>query len=375
MADTDTSPPAPVKRSLLLRAGGPALVIALTALFAVLANLPAPRAAAPQLAGALAPVSLATSVPTARPNVSALPTFTPVPASAIAAAVNIANPQGAAPAGSLAYSVARVIGAEGNGPGEFNLPRAIAVGKDGRVYVVDQGNRRIQVFDAEGRYQFAFNQANASTALVEPFGIVMTSKNELLVIDAEDGGIFRYDAEGRPLGAFEVASRFYKPRGFSIDKADNVYVTDTGGSRIIKITPNGDVALEINARGKEPGQLDQPCDAIGDPSGEIWVSDCVTGRIQLFGADGAFKQLFAITPSDPMNGSRLALGPDGALYVAAAPVHKVLKYSRTGQLLGDFGSEGREPGQFRVPTNLTFAGNVIWVTDLANGRIQKLQPK
>jgi hypothetical protein len=43
-------------------------------------------------------------------------------------------------------------GSEGSGPGEFNGPTAIAVDKDGNVLVADNGNSRIQKFDANGRF-------------------------------------------------------------------------------------------------------------------------------------------------------------------------------------------------------------------------------
>ncbi len=366
----------PIRARILIRYAGLWALIGLAAVFVVLVNLPAPRETAPQVAGSLAPVSLATPVPTPRSALSALPTFTPVPASAIAAAVNQANPQSAQPpAGSLPLTVARVIGSEGSGPGQFMQPHAIAVAKDGRIFVSDTGNRRVQAFDAEGRYLFAFDSADGDIKFAEPFGLVVTSKNELIVMDAEEGRMYRFDRDGRPLGALESPTRFYKPRSFSIDAKDNLYVADTGGSRAVKLDPNGALLVEIREKGKDPGQLDQPCDVIGDPSGEIWVSDCVGGRVQLFAADGAFKSLFAIPPSDPLNGSRLALGPDQALYVSSAPTHRVLKYSRTGQALGDFGSEGREPGQFRIPTGITIAGNTIWIVDTLNARIQKLQAK
>ena len=38
------------------------------------------------------------------------------------------------------------------GPGEFNTVHGIAIDTEGRVYVSDRGNRRIQVFDANGRH-------------------------------------------------------------------------------------------------------------------------------------------------------------------------------------------------------------------------------
>jgi hypothetical protein len=43
-------------------------------------------------------------------------------------------------------------GKRGSGPGEFQLPHNIAVDSRGRVYVTDRDNRRVQVFDPNGRF-------------------------------------------------------------------------------------------------------------------------------------------------------------------------------------------------------------------------------
>ena len=43
-------------------------------------------------------------------------------------------------------------GEPGNGPGQFSTPHSIAVDAQGQVYVADRGNRRIQVFDGEGKF-------------------------------------------------------------------------------------------------------------------------------------------------------------------------------------------------------------------------------
>ena len=42
-------------------------------------------------------------------------------------------------------------GQAGSGPGEFNLPHALAMDSQGRLFVADRGNIRIQIFDREGR--------------------------------------------------------------------------------------------------------------------------------------------------------------------------------------------------------------------------------
>ena len=43
-------------------------------------------------------------------------------------------------------------GEPGDQPGQFNTPHSIAVDAEGHVYVADRGNRRIQVFDGEGKF-------------------------------------------------------------------------------------------------------------------------------------------------------------------------------------------------------------------------------
>jgi hypothetical protein len=43
-------------------------------------------------------------------------------------------------------------GERGKEPGQFNTPHSIATDAEGNVYVADRGNRRIQVFDGEGKF-------------------------------------------------------------------------------------------------------------------------------------------------------------------------------------------------------------------------------
>lgn len=43
-------------------------------------------------------------------------------------------------------------GEPGQGPGEFNTPHSIAADAQGNIYVADRGNRRIQVFDRDGKF-------------------------------------------------------------------------------------------------------------------------------------------------------------------------------------------------------------------------------
>jgi DNA-binding beta-propeller fold protein YncE len=56
-------------------------------------------------------------------------------------------------------------GKPGTGPGEFNTPHGIAIAPDGRVYVADRENGRIQWFDPNGKYLGEWNHAGKTFCL------------------------------------------------------------------------------------------------------------------------------------------------------------------------------------------------------------------
>ncbi len=67
-------------------------------------------------------------------------------------------------------------GKKGTGPGEFNLPHAVQVDRQGHIYVADRENNRIQVFDEQGRY---LRQIEG----LAPYGMYLTADQDLFVAD------------------------------------------------------------------------------------------------------------------------------------------------------------------------------------------------
>jgi len=59
-------------------------------------------------------------------------------------------------------AVVRSWGHLGNGAGELWHPRGVAISPDGRVYVADCYNHRIQIFDRQGNYINAFGRRGGS---------------------------------------------------------------------------------------------------------------------------------------------------------------------------------------------------------------------
>jgi len=73
-------------------------------------------------------------------------------------------------------------GKEGSGPGEFGVPHALAIDRDGRLLVADRENNRIQVFDQDGNYITSFD------GFGDPSGIAIDAKNNLYAVGSTSKG-------------------------------------------------------------------------------------------------------------------------------------------------------------------------------------------
>jgi len=70
-------------------------------------------------------------------------------------------------------------GGHGSGPGQFEMPHALAFDSKGRLFVADRGNNRIQIFDQEGKYLAEWKQFS------RPSGLFIDKKDVLYVADSE----------------------------------------------------------------------------------------------------------------------------------------------------------------------------------------------
>lgn len=151
----------------------------------------------------------------------------------------------------------RTIGKRGPGPGEFNYPSALTLSPDGRIFVADMLNFRVQVLDGEGNPIGAFGQIGA----------------------------------GQP-GTFD------KAKGIALDSFGNVYVTDSQQAFVQIFNGQFQPLMGFGGRGIEPGFLTVPGAIVIDSRNHIYVGDSATGKVseyELFGVTG--KDLVA--PPDP----------------------------------------------------------------------------
>jgi streptogramin lyase len=127
------------------------------------------------------------------------------------------------------------IGGWGSEIGRFDTPWGIAIGGDGRIYVGDRGNTRVQILSREGAPEGVIEGVNAVAIVGGPDG-------SLYMADYEGSAVRRFAVDGTELPLFkdsQGAPTFDAPDGVAMDGAGNLYVLETSHNRIRKFTADG----------------------------------------------------------------------------------------------------------------------------------------
>ncbi len=158
----------------------------------------------------------------------------------------------------IEYKPVAKFGSPGTGVGQFNTPVGVAIDEsDGNVYVVDRGNNRVELFDANGAYLSEIDGGETpAKALAEPTSIAVDNSNDsakgrLYVADPNQELIDAFDQSGKYL--FQVKTE--SPRAITTDTSGHLWVW-TGQLSIEEYDDQGNQILRSSVeshQGAEPG--------------------------------------------------------------------------------------------------------------------------
>ena len=161
----------------------------------------------------------------------------------------------------------------------------------------------------------------AGRTWIEPFPTEPIAAPTVWAFDAKTGRFLRSWGAGM----------FIMPHGVTVDRNDNVWLTDVGRQQVFKFAPDGRLLLTLGERG-------------------------------IVGADSAHFNF----PTD------VAVRPDGGFYVSDGYRNtRVLRFDAQAHFLYQWGKPGKGPGEFDLPHGLALdkAGRV-YVADRSNARVQ-----
>jgi DNA-binding beta-propeller fold protein YncE len=127
-------------------------------------------------------------------------------------------------------------GQPGNGPDEFNAPSAVVTARNGDIFVADghggNTNARIVKFDKAGKFIKTWGHKGSGPGELDiPHAIAMDSAGRLFVGDRQNNRIQIFDQDGIFIDQW---AQFSRPSGIYIDKKDNIYVADSESESVSK---------------------------------------------------------------------------------------------------------------------------------------------
>jgi DNA-binding beta-propeller fold protein YncE len=269
----------------------------------------------------------------------------------------------------------------------------VAVNSKGHIFVFNRGIRtQLLEFDAKGRFLryigndlYGFSFAHV-VKIDRNDNIWCVDEGSNMVIEFDPSGdvvlVLGRKPENVEAPAAGEAPRpvreewFNRPTDVAWDATGNIFVADGyGNSRVVKFDNDGNFIKAWGQRGTAPGEFHLPHSLVIDDAGKIYVGDRANNRIQVFDGDGKFLTQWTnvgapwaicITP-----------GPHQVLYSSDSDATgRIYKLDLSGNILGNFGSKGKRPGQFGWVHEMACPSDTtLYVGELLNWRIQKLTLK
>lgn len=285
-----------------------------------------------------------------------------------------------------AGAVMRLLGKEdhGAGPG-LSSPLAMAV-DHGKVFVINQDESAVRVFDLPGRRFYSLGD-NGPSAMQRPLGLSVDRAGRLYVADAFSNAIQVYDAQGKPLASVGGAKWFARLVGVTAEAdGTRVYGLDAGvpgrgGRRVRVFDPRtGHHLFDLGEPGSGPGEFILPAGLALDKAGQIYVLDSGNYSVQIYDREGQYLRSFGSAGKPPARFGRpkaIAIDAEGNVNVVDAFFGGILVFSPTGAPQYAIGGRGEAAGAWQtlLPVGMAIdADGSLYCLDQGYRKIDVLRP-
>lgn len=175
----------------------------------------------------------------------------------------------------------------------FEKPVDVDVDEQGTIFVVDSGARQLAMFNARGSSE-TMPLTQADRAAWQP--VAVAAGRLVYVVDVKNHGVHALlGPDGaEPIAFGEAGSgegQLYMPAGVAVDSAGNVYVSDSLNGRVQVFDEERHPIRTIGQPGDRYGDLGSPRGLALSPQGVLFIADPQFAHVHLFNTDGALLML------------------------------------------------------------------------------------
>lgn len=219
-----------------------------------------------------------------------------------------------------------------------------------------------------------------------PHGLSVDRDDNVWLTDVALQQIFKFSHDGKPLltvGERGIpgndAVHFNRPTEVAVAGDGSFFVSDGyRNTRVMKFSPEGTLLFQWGTKGAVPGQFDLPHGVTLDRTGRVYVSDRSNARVQIFDASG--KYIREWKGKDIGRPYDVAIAPDGTVFIADGGDQPDMPPDRSaavvvhpdGSVIERFGRWGNYDGQFQMAHCVAVGKDgSVYVGDITGGRVQK----
>jgi len=253
---------------------------------------------------------------------------------------------------------------------EIKFVEPVALGGiEGLLYIVDADPKIVY------RYDLVLNEIIPVPDIAihlqgKPGNIYVAKDRSFYIVDSVGKQVIHFSELGELITRFQDLANLSRPIDVLVnEETGDVMVADGSFSHIVVFNSAGKAIKAIGQRGKGPGRFRAITDMTLGADG-IFVLDRLELPVQVITDEGEYRYSFG--EHELIFPTSIAVDEDQRVFVSDRSDNTIRVY-QNGQLLMTYGGGGSAPGRFRIITGLWVSGNLLYVADSLNQRVQVLR--
>jgi len=253
---------------------------------------------------------------------------------------------------------------------EIKLQNPVAVGgADNLLFIVDAGPKVVYKFDLITNEIEPIKEI-ATHFSGSPGNIYVAKDRSFYIVDSIGRKVLHFSEQGDLLMTFQDLANLSRPMDVVVnEETGDVLVADGSFSRVVVFNRIGKATAAIGQRGTGPGRF-RAMTAMTTGADGLYILDRLELPVQVLDWQGNYRYSFG--ESELLFPNAIAVDKDQRAFISDRSTNTIQVY-QDGQLIMTFGGGGSAPGRFRLITGLWVSGNLLYVADSLNRRVQVLR--